>query len=75
MPDIECIISLQDSPARRIPARHQPDAWCAKCAGKFSALDLDLRKAKEELEACKNSQGIFKVRACHLVLHTTIVPT
>lgn len=52
---------IQESPSRKIPAHHQTDGWCANCSSKSTALELDLQKAREDLEASKNSQGILKV--------------
>ncbi len=57
--------SVQESPARKITAHHQTDAWCTNCGAKCAALELDLKKTKDDLEASKNSQGILKV---HLIL-------
>lgn len=57
--------SVQESPARKITAHHQTDAWCTSCGAKCAALELDLKKTKDDLEASKNSQGILKV---HLML-------
>ena len=53
--------SVQESSARKITAHHQTDAWCTSCGAKRAALELDLKKSKDELEASKNSQGILKV--------------
>ena len=54
--------SVQESPARKITAHHQTDAWCTSCSARSAALELDLQKTKSDLEASKNSQGILKAR-------------
>ncbi|KAL0041787.1 hypothetical protein WJX79_004702 [Trebouxia sp. C0005] len=53
----------QESPARKITAHHQTDAWCTSCGAKCAALELDLKKTKDDLEASKNSQGILKAKS------------
>ncbi|KAA6423925.1 MAG: hypothetical protein FRX49_05884 [Trebouxia sp. A1-2] len=55
--------SVQESPARKITAHHQTDAWCTSCGAKCAALELDLKKTKDDLEASKNSQGILKAKS------------
>ena len=52
---------LQESPSHRIPAHHQTDSWCGKCGGMIQALELENKRTKAELEACKKGQGILKV--------------
>ena len=54
--------SVQESPAHKITAHHQTDAWCTSCGANCATLELDLKKTKSDLEASKNSQGILKVR-------------
>ncbi|DBA91109.1 hypothetical protein WJX77_004703 [Trebouxia sp. C0004] len=53
----------QESPARKNPAHHQTDAWCTNCGARCAALELDLKKTKDDLEASKNSQGILKAKS------------
>ena len=47
-----CLASIQEAIT---------DGWCAQCSTRSAALEANLKKSQQALEAALSSQGILKV--------------